>query len=91
MFNEPLPTLALCALSGSWYPHRRSDADFVAMGVNLARAICLGTAALKKFNRNIQLVHVDACEHHRALDPRTVRAAPQPRLAWILTFDGSLE
>lgn len=70
--NEPLPTLALCAFTGNWYPHRRSDEDFVLMAVNVARAICMATAALQEINALIHLVHVDACEHHRALDARSV-------------------
>ena len=66
--NEPLPTVVLCALSGEWYPHRRSHRDFVMMAINVARAICTATAALQKINPRIQMVHVDACEHHCALD-----------------------
>ncbi len=69
--NEPLPTLVLCAFTGDWYPHRRSDADFVAMAINVSRAICLATAALRKFNPRIQLIQVDSCEHHRALDSQS--------------------
>ena len=69
--NEPLPTLVLCALSGEWYPHRRSDRDFVTMAIHVARALCLATAALHKINPRIQLVHVDACEHHRALETQS--------------------
>ena len=69
--NEPLPTLVLCGFTGDWYPHRRSDRDFLAMGINVARAICITTAALQKINPRIQLIHVDACEHHRALDSKS--------------------
>ncbi len=66
--NEPLPTTILCAQMGAWYPHQRSDADFVSMAVNVARAICLASAQLRELNRGIELVHIDACEHHQALD-----------------------
>ncbi len=69
--NEPLPTLVLCALSGEWYPHRRSHRDFVTMAILLARALCMATAALRKINPRVQLFHVDACEHHRALDAQS--------------------
>ena len=72
VLNEPLPTLVLCAFTGDWYPHRRSDDDFVTMAVNVSRAICLGTASLKRINSRIQLIHVDACEHHRALDTESL-------------------
>lgn len=68
VFNEPLPTLALCAHAGTWYPYHGSDWEFVAMAASAARAICLASAALRKENEQIHLVHIDACEHHRALD-----------------------
>lgn len=68
--NEPLPTTILCGLMGIWYPYRRSDADFVAMALNVARAICLASAELRAANSRVELVHIDACEHHRALDLR---------------------
>ena len=66
--NEPLPTLVLCAFTGDWYPHHRSDRSFVTMAINVARAICLTTAALQRLNSHVQLIHIDSCEHHRALD-----------------------
>jgi beta-glucosidase/6-phospho-beta-glucosidase/beta-galactosidase len=68
VFNEPLPTLVLCSQMGKWYPYHQSDREFVAMAANATRAICLASAALRKLNADIQLVHIDSCEHHRALD-----------------------
>ena len=66
--NEPLPTLVLCALTGAWYPHHRSERSFVLMAINVARAICLASETLRKLNPQIQLIQIDSCEHHRALD-----------------------
>ncbi len=66
--NEPLPTLVLCALTGAWYPHHRSERSFVLMAINVARAICMTGATLRKINPQIELIHIDSCEHHRALD-----------------------
>jgi beta-glucosidase/6-phospho-beta-glucosidase/beta-galactosidase len=68
VFNEPLPTLALCAHAGKWYPYHRSDQQFVAMAANAARAICLASNELRRLNQQVQLVHIDSCEHHQALD-----------------------
>ena len=68
VFNEPLPTLALCAHAGKWYPYHESDREFVAMAANAGRAICLASAELRTLNKQVQLVHIDSCEHHRALD-----------------------
>jgi beta-glucosidase/6-phospho-beta-glucosidase/beta-galactosidase len=71
VFNEPLPTTLFCSYTGMWYPHRSSDEDFVAMSIRVAKAMCLGTEALKRKNKGIQLVHADTAEHHRAADRRT--------------------
>ena len=68
VINEPLPTSVLCALTGAWYPHRRSSADFIALSINVARAICLGAAAVQDVIGQAQFVHIDSCESHRALD-----------------------
>ncbi len=66
--NEPLPTVALCGLRGDWYPYRRSEADFVGMALNVSRAICMASSTLKKINPEIEFIHIDSCEHHRAID-----------------------
>lgn len=69
--NEPLPTSVLCGLTGQWYPHCKSELYFVAIAKNVARAICLGAAALLRCNRRASLYEIDACEHHRALDAKS--------------------
>jgi beta-glucosidase/6-phospho-beta-glucosidase/beta-galactosidase len=82
VFNEPLPTLVLCSQMGKWYPYQGSDREFVAMAANAGRAMCLAGAALRKLNGKVQLVHIDSCEHHRALDSESedwVRHANQRR------------
>jgi beta-glucosidase/6-phospho-beta-glucosidase/beta-galactosidase len=68
VFNEPLPTTLFCSLTGMWYPHLRSDRDFVGMAMNVGRAICLASAALRRENPDVELVHIDTCEHHRTVD-----------------------
>lgn len=68
VFNEPLPTVLLCSRMGVWYPNRRSDDDFVHMVRNSGRAICDVSAMLRELNPDVTLIHVDSCEHHRALD-----------------------
>lgn len=69
VFNEPLPSTVFSGLMGMWYPHRRSERDWVAMAVNAARTICRASHALLKRNPNIRLVHVDTGERHHALEP----------------------
>lgn len=68
VFNEPLPTTLFCSYTGMWYPHRASDSDFVAMLLQVGRAICRGCEALKKQDSEIQFVHVETAEHHAPLD-----------------------
>jgi beta-glucosidase/6-phospho-beta-glucosidase/beta-galactosidase len=71
VFNEPLPTTLFCSFNGWWYPHQASDDSFVRMAVNVGRAICRVSAALKKCNPQVQFVHVETCETHRAIDSKS--------------------
>jgi beta-glucosidase/6-phospho-beta-glucosidase/beta-galactosidase len=71
LFNEPLPTTLFCSYTGLWYPHQASDDCFVRMALNVARAICRASAALRKTNPRVQLVHVETCETHRATDAQS--------------------
>src|SRR3954453_7800811 len=75
VFNEPLPTTLFCSYTGLWYPHYKSDRCFVSMAMNVARAICRVSASLRKFNPQVQLVHVDTCETHRARDSKSRQSA----------------
>ena len=68
IFNEPLPTTILCSLTGDWYPHQQSDDCFVPMAINVSKAICLATQALRQVNPEIQFLHVESAEAHWALD-----------------------
>jgi beta-glucosidase/6-phospho-beta-glucosidase/beta-galactosidase len=70
IFNEPLPTTLFCSFTGGWYPHQASDECFVGMALNVARAICLASAAVRRVIPDAQFVHVETCETHRALDRR---------------------
>lgn len=68
VFNEPLPTTLFCSYTGMWYPHHASDRHFVKMALQSARAICRATEALRKQNPQMEFVHVETSEWHRALD-----------------------
>jgi beta-glucosidase/6-phospho-beta-glucosidase/beta-galactosidase len=71
VFNEPLPTTLFCSLTGMWYPHGKSDDSFTAMALNVARAICSCSAALRRINPDIKFVHIDTSETHRAVDKKS--------------------
>ena len=82
VFNEPLPTVLFCSYTGMWYPYGSSDREFVDMSVNVSKAICRASAALRQINPQVRFVHIDTCEHHQALDKRSeqwVRFANQRR------------
>jgi len=68
IFNEPLPTTLFCSYTGWWYPFQASDHHFVAMALNVARAICRVSDRLQKLNRQVRFFHMDTCEIHRATD-----------------------
>lgn len=70
-----------------WYPHLRSDAAFVAMTVNVCRAICAGAAALLKRNAAVQFVHIDTCEFHTATHESAEATAPFGNLRRFLFHD----
>jgi dTDP-4-dehydrorhamnose reductase len=57
--NEPLTTARFSGLYGHWYPHARSDAAFVRMTVNQARAIAEAMAAIRTIIPHARLLHTD--------------------------------
>lgn len=66
--NEPFATTILCSVMGVWHPYEESDAAFVRTSVQMASALTLGANVIRRHNPRIQLVRVDSCERHRALD-----------------------
>lgn len=68
VFNEPFVTTFFCGHEGIWYPRARSPRAFVRMVVNVGRAICQVSESLETLVPGLELVHVDTCEHHTALD-----------------------
>src|SRR4051794_11417046 len=71
VFNEPLPTTLFCGFTGWWHPYQASDDCFVRMALNVARAICLSSATLRKSNSQTKFVHVETCETHRSIDNKS--------------------
>jgi beta-glucosidase/6-phospho-beta-glucosidase/beta-galactosidase len=68
VFNEPWLTTFMCGFQGVWPPHGRSPEVFVPMLLNVGRAICEVSAMLNRTVRGLELIHVETCEHHKALD-----------------------
>jgi dTDP-4-dehydrorhamnose reductase len=59
--NEPLTTARFSALYGFWYPHHRTDRDFVRALINQARAIVLSMQAVRKINPAARLIQTEDC------------------------------
>jgi beta-glucosidase/6-phospho-beta-glucosidase/beta-galactosidase len=68
IFNEPFVTTLFCGSEGIWYPHARSQRRFVRMMVHVGHAICKISEMLQERVPGVQLIHVDTCEQHRAMD-----------------------
>jgi dTDP-4-dehydrorhamnose reductase len=73
--NEPLTTARFSGLYGHWYPHARSDAAFVRMTLNQARAIALAMAAIRTVIPQARLLHTDDAGTVFATEPLVRQAA----------------
>ncbi len=72
-FNEPLPTTLFCSYTGLWHPHFTSDRDFVRMVMQVAQTISQSVALIRSRQPQAEIIHVDTCERHYALDSRSER------------------
>jgi beta-glucosidase/6-phospho-beta-glucosidase/beta-galactosidase len=71
-FNEPMPTTLFCGDQGIWKPYARHERHWLRMARNVAFAVARVSRLLKQGNPEIQIVHVDTCEAHHALDKKSV-------------------
>ncbi len=71
-FNEPMPTTLFCADRGIWKPYHQHERHWVKMARNVAFAVSRVSRALKAADPGIEIVHVDTCEAHHALDEQSV-------------------
>lgn len=68
VINEPFVTAFLCGHQKIWYPYLRGGKNFVPMILNVGQAISLVSRMLVETVPGATLIHVDACEKHRATD-----------------------
>ena len=71
-FNEPMPTTLFCADEGIWKPYKRHERHWLVMARNVAFAVSHVSRLLKQGNPGIEIVHVDTCEAHHAMDEKSV-------------------
>jgi beta-glucosidase/6-phospho-beta-glucosidase/beta-galactosidase len=74
VFNEPYLTTQFCGELGIWFPFQKGGASFVAMLLNVCRAIIETADVLRQTVPGVQLMHPDTCERHVALDPADAEA-----------------
>lgn len=75
IFNEPFVTTLFCGRVGIWYPRLRDARSFARMVAQVGQAICRTTHTLERLVPGLELLHVDTCEHHVAVDPRFAKRA----------------
>lgn len=78
VFNEPYLTTQFCGEFGIWFPHHTGPKSFVAMLTTVCKGIVFAAETLREILPEVELVHPDTCEQHRALNPvddEAVRAA----------------
>lgn len=68
VFNEPWLTAFMCGHQGVWHPHGQGPETFVPMLLNIGRAICRVSQMLVRAAPGALFIHVETCEHHKALD-----------------------
>jgi beta-glucosidase/6-phospho-beta-glucosidase/beta-galactosidase len=69
--NEPFVTTWFCGKEGVWHPFRKGNKNFVEMILNVGEAISRTSRMLVEMIPNVELIHVDASEQHRALDKKS--------------------
>ncbi len=84
--NEPCTTARFSALYGHWYPHRRSDRDFVRAMLVQCRATVLAMRAIREVNPSALLVQTDDLGRTFSTAPLAYQAEFQNERRW-LAFD----
>jgi dTDP-4-dehydrorhamnose reductase len=59
--NEPLTTARFSGLYGHWYPHRRSDRDYVRALIHQLRGVVLSMRAIREVVPEARLIQTDDC------------------------------
>lgn len=57
--NEPLTTARFCGLYGLWYPHAKSDKEFLTILLSECKATVLAMKAIRKVNPEAKLIQTE--------------------------------
>ncbi|MGZ3304622.1 MAG: family 1 glycosylhydrolase, partial [Asticcacaulis sp.] len=81
LFNEPYLTTQFCGEFGIWFPYHTGGPSFVAMMLNVGRAIMRSAKVLRQAVPGVRFMHPDTCEQHRPLDPADAEAVARANFA----------
>jgi len=81
LFNEPYLTTQFCGEFGIWFPHYTGTQAFVAMLLNVGRAIVGSADVLRQAIPDACLMQPDTCERHVARDPNNADAVSRAAFA----------
>jgi len=81
--NEPLTTARFSCLYGLWYPHRRSDAQFLRALLIQCKAIVLSMQAIRAVNPRARLVQTDDLGKTYSTGPMRAAAAFYNERRWL--------
>ncbi|CAA9409763.1 MAG: GH1 [uncultured Ramlibacter sp.] len=85
--NEPLTTARFAGLYGTWYPHGRTDAEFVRCLLGEIQATVLAMRAIRLVNPQAQLVQTDDLGYTTVATPRLQYQADFDNLRRWLGYD----
>jgi dTDP-4-dehydrorhamnose reductase len=85
--NEPLTTARFSGLYGHWYPHGRSDRDYVRALLNQLKATVLAMRAIREVRPDARLIQTEDCGRtfgRRATRPQIAHEEQRRWLTWDL-------
>jgi dTDP-4-dehydrorhamnose reductase len=81
--NEPLTTARFSALYGFWYPHHRSDRDFLRALLNQTQATRLAMKEIRKINPSARLVQTEDLGRATSTPPLRYQAMFENQRRWL--------
>ncbi|AWN37160.1 sugar nucleotide-binding protein [Methylobacterium radiodurans] len=81
--NEPLTTARFAGLYGHWYPHRRSEAEFLRMMFNQCRATLLALRAIRAVTPGAHLIQTEDVGRTFSTPALAEQAAYENERRWL--------
>jgi len=81
--NEPLTTARFCGLYGHWYPHGKSDEDFLRILLTECKAVVLCMKEILKVNPHAKLVQTEDLGKTHSTSKLKYQADFENRRRWL--------